>query len=151
MQTKILTFKTKKFFDVYNITSDVQKFLDEVKAKDGLVNVFTQHTTVAIKINEWEAGILSDMRRVLFGKIADPAEYYQHNDLEKRDPATICPKSGGKDCLNGHSHIGQMILGSTSETIPVKDGKLQLGTWQQILMFELDHARERELVLSFLD
>lgn len=151
MQSKTLTFQTKGFYDVMNITEKVQKFLDEIKAGDGIVQVFTRHTTVAIKINEWEQGILNDMKRILFGKIADPSENYDHNDLEKRDPATICPKSGGKDCLNGHSHIAQMILGSTSETVPVKNGKMQLGTWQQILFFELDHAREREVILSFLD
>ena len=54
------------------------------------------------------------------------------------------------ECLNGHSHLRDMLFGVTSETIPVKDGKMLLGVRQRILFFEMDHARERKVVLSFI-
>ncbi len=150
MKSKVLTFQTKDFFAIENITSHVELFLKDIKAKEGIVNVYVQHTTVAIKINEDEAGFFNDIKRVISEEIAPPSEEgYQHNDLEIRDPATLCPISK-EECLNGHSHVAQMLLGSASETIPVLEGKMQLGTWQQILMVELDHPRERKVMFSFV-
>ncbi|NCP67106.1 YjbQ family protein [bacterium] len=150
MHTKILTFQTKEFFQIENITSLVEDFLKEIKATSGLVNVYVQHTTVAIKINEDEAGFFADIKRVLSEEICPPSDAgYQHNDLESRDPKTLCPISK-EECLNGHSHVSQMLIGTASETIPVVNGEMQLGRWQQILMIELDHARERNVMLSFL-
>jgi thiamine phosphate synthase YjbQ (UPF0047 family) len=55
-----------------------------------------------------------------------------------------------EECLNGHAHIRGMLMGNTSETIPVQKGKLMFGRWQRVLLFELDHAREREIIFSFI-
>ena len=55
-----------------------------------------------------------------------------------------------EECLNGHAHIRGMLMGNSSETIPVHDGKLMFGRWQRVLLFELDHAREREIIFSFI-
>ena len=55
-----------------------------------------------------------------------------------------------EECLNGHSHIKAMLMGNSSETIPVQKGELMLGRWQRVLFFELDHAREREIIFSFI-
>lgn len=150
MHTKTLTFNTKEFFQIENITPLVEAFLQDIGAQSGLVNVYVQHTTVALKINEDEAGFFADIKRVMSEQIAPPSDTdYKHNDLETRDPATLCPISK-EECLNGHSHISQMLIGTASETIPVVAGAMQLGTWQQILMIELDHARERNVMLSFI-
>ncbi|HEY5714190.1 MAG TPA: secondary thiamine-phosphate synthase enzyme YjbQ [Candidatus Gracilibacteria bacterium] len=149
MNTKLLSFHTKQFFEVINITKDVQTFLSEIGAKEGIVNIFAQHTTIALKINEDEAGFHNDLKRIMSENIAPPGDFYHHNDLENRDPATICPISK-EECLNGHSHIFQMLLGSASESVPVLEGKMQLGTWQQIFMIELDSGRDRKVLLSFV-
>ena len=152
MKLETLKIKTKKFFDVIDLTDNIENFLEEVaNGKDGLVNVFTRHTTVAVKINEKEDGFLEDLKQILFSNIASPHRTYFHNDLEIRDPATLVCSDGGEECLNGHSHVAQMFLGTSSETIPVKDGKMMLGTWQRVFMFELDHQREREIILSFIE
>jgi len=151
METVInkLQIETEKFFDIIDLTSKVEKFLEKISAKNGLVNVFTRHTTVAIKINEKEDGFFNDLRKKIFEELVNPKNEYQHNDIHHRDPETICPTSGGMDCKNGHSHIAQMLMGSASETIPVENGKMLLGQWQKILMFELDRPRSREIVISF--
>jgi secondary thiamine-phosphate synthase enzyme len=126
MKQQTLTIQTTKLFDVKDLTDHVSEFLENISAKEGLVNIFTQHTTTAIKINEHEDGFLEDLKEVLFKDIAPHG------------------------CLNGHSHIAQMLIGSTSESIPVMNGKMQLGKWQRILFFEMDRPRERTVILSFL-
>lgn len=146
---KKYTITTEGFCALKNITAEVEEFLHNNDFQNGWVNIFTQHTTTAIKINEDEAGFHKDLKRIVFDKIAPPSEHYVHNDLEVRDPKTLCPL-GGEECANGHSHVAQMFLGSASETIPVKDGKMLLGRWQQILFIELDHARERTVIFSFM-
>ncbi len=145
-----LEINTDKFFDIVDLTDQVQNFLDKVSAGNGTVNVFTKHTTIAIKINEKEDGFFHDLKEVIFSELAKVSRDYKHNDIENRDPVTLCPNTGGEECLNGHSHIAQMLLGSASETIAVENGKMLLGTWQRILMFELDRAKTRHLVLTFI-
>lgn len=68
--------------------------------------------------------------------------------MEHRDPKTMCDSK--EECLNGHAHIRGMLMGNSSETIPVQDGKIMFGRRQRVLLFELDHAREREIVFSFI-
>jgi secondary thiamine-phosphate synthase enzyme len=150
MNIQKITIKTKEFFDIIDLTEKVEEFLKKISAKNGLVNIYTRHTTVAIKINEHEQGFFDDLKRVVYQDIADPKDNYKHNDTHLRDPKTICPTANGTDCLNGHSHVSQMLLGSASETVPVQEGKMLLGTWQRILMFELDMKKDREVVISFV-
>jgi secondary thiamine-phosphate synthase enzyme len=144
--TKELAFKTKKSFDIRDLTDDVEQFLDGHKCKNGLVNVFTRHTTAMVKINEGEEGFRQDVQ-TWCEKYVSINEVYKHNDLEHRDPKTMCENK--EECLNGHSHLRDMLFGVTSETIPVKDGKMLLGVRQRILFFEMDHARDRKVILSF--
>ncbi len=149
MKNTKIEINTAKFFDIIDLTDRVANFLKEISAKDGLVNVYTRHTTVCIKINEKEDGFFKDLQRTMFEDIANPKNEYHHNDYHNRDPKTICPSSGGEDCKNGHSHVAQMLLGSASETVPVDSGEMLLGKWQRILMFELDRKRDRELIITF--
>ena len=147
MKQQTLTIQTTKLFDVKDLTDQVPEFLENISAKSGIVNIFTQHTTTAIKINEFEDGFFADMKEVLFKDIAPIDRAWKHNNEEERDPNTMCDTDG---CLNGHSHIAQMLVGSTSESIPVINGKMQLGRWQRILFFEMDRPRERKVILSFM-
>ncbi|MBT3348791.1 YjbQ family protein [bacterium] len=146
MQHKILKIRSEKFFDVRDLTDEVSDFLKKISAQDGIVQIFTRHTTTAIKINELESGLLQDLKKVFFEEIAKIDRNWNHNNFETRDPRTMC---AGDECKNGHSHVIQMLLGS-SESVPVFAGKMQLGEWQRILFFELDRPRDREVVLSFL-
>ena len=86
--------------------------------------------------NEFEERLLDDIRSFL-KKLAPADIGYQHNDIPLRD----CPQNEPE---NAHSHLMAMVLGST-ESIPVVDGNLVLGTWQSVLFFELDGPRKRQL------
>ena len=71
-----------------------------------------------LKINEAELGFWEDLRDRC-KKYVNIDDFYRHNDLKNRDPKTMCDSK--EECLNGHSHIQSMLIGNSSETIPVKD------------------------------
>ena len=100
-----------------------------------------------LKINEAEDGFRNDLKQWCNNNVSID-EIYRHNDLKHRDPKTMCDSK--EECLNGHAHIRGMLMGNSSETIPVQDGKIMFGRWQRVLLFELDHAREREIIFSFI-
>ena len=143
--SKSIVYTTKKPFDIIDITDDIKTFISECSFKNGLVNIFTRHTTAVLKINEAEDGFRNDLKEWCDKNVAID-EIYKHNDLEHRDPKTMCESK--EECLNGHAHIRGMLMGNSSETIPVQEGKLLFGIWQRVLLFELDHARDREIIFS---
>ncbi len=145
--TKEIQIQTKKSFDIIDITDQVQNFLQEIKAKDWLVNVFTRHTTAVLKINESEDWLWKDLQ-IWSDKVVPIEDRYHHNDLPNRDPKTMCASK--EECLNWHSHIRSMLLGVSSEIIPVTAGVMMLGVRQRILLLELDHARPRTIIFSFM-
>lgn len=141
-----LTYNTQKSLDIVDITDDVERVLLESGVTSGLVNIYTRHTTTTIKINEHEDGFFEDFRRFC-RQFAPASGDYKHNDLSVRDPKTLCD---GEECLNGHSHVLQMFVGTASEHVPVVDGKLQLGRWQRVLFLELDRAKERQVMVTVM-
>jgi len=145
--TKEIHITTKKPFDIVDITEQVQNFLQEIWAKDWLINVFTRHTTAVLKINESEDGLWKDLQ-IWSDKVVPIEDRYHHNDLPNRDPKTMCASK--EECLNGHAHIRSMLLGVSSETIPVSAGEMMLGVRQRILLIEMDHARPRIIIFSFM-
>jgi secondary thiamine-phosphate synthase enzyme len=126
-----------------DITDQVKALVAESGVRDGLVCVFSRHTTAAVKINEHEPLLLTDMEKFL-ARIAPPDQYYAHNDFDIR---TV--NMNDDECPNGHSHCSHLLLG-TSETIPLIGGVLQLGRYQSVFMIELDHPREREVLVQIL-
>ena len=126
-----------------DITDEVVSHVRESGAKDGLVCVYSKHTTAAIKINENEPLLLKDMEAFL-ERLAPQDAYYGHNDFSIR---TV--NMSEDECPNGHSHCGHLMLGS-SETIPLIGGELQFGTFQRIFLIELDRPRAREVLISVL-
>ena len=140
-------YQTKKPFDIIDITDDLRQFITKNSCKNWLLNVFTRHTTAVLKINEAEDWFRNDLKQWC-DKYISIDEIYKHNDLEHRDPKTMCDSK--EECLNGHAHIRGMLMGNSSETIPVQENKLMFGRWQRVLLFELDHAREREIIFSFV-
>lgn len=127
-----LTYKTNGTFT--NITKDITPTID-----NGLVVLFTKHTTCGIAILEDESLLKKDMESYL-ERMAPKCGVYAHDDIEKRD---VPPE----ERLNGYSHIRSMLF-SPSVTIPVKDGKLGLGKWQSVFLVELDPSREREVEVT---
>jgi len=124
-----------------DITRAVAGAVEESGVREGSVTVFTRHTTAAVKINENEPLLLEDM--ACFLEAAAPREaQYRHNDFDIRTENMT-----EDECPNGHAHCQHLLLG-TSETIPVCDGRPTLGRWQSIFLIELDHPREREVVIQ---
>lgn len=136
---KFLEIPTDKKINIHNITPQIQDFIDSTTIKNGQVLVFSRHTTTALAINENEVRLLEDIK-VFLQKLAPESEQYLHNDLHLRDVPEDEP-------INAHSHLMAMML-SSSEVIPIVDGKLALGTWQSVLFFELDGPRQRTVFLQ---
>jgi secondary thiamine-phosphate synthase enzyme len=125
----------------HDITDDVSAIVADAGVTFGHVTVFSSHTTAAIRINENEPLLLRDMARTL-RQLAPANAYYEHNDFGRR---TV--NMNEDECANGHAHCQHLFL-STSETIPVIDGKPALGTYQRLFLIELDHPRMRRVLVT---
>ena len=131
-----ITVETAAGINIYDITPQISKILAQTEVKNGQVLVFVKHTTTAVAINEYEVRLLEDLKNY-FARLAPKDDKYLHNDLHLRNVPPDEPK-------NAHSHLIAMML-NNSETIPVIEGKLGLGTYQSVLFFELDGARKRHI------
>jgi secondary thiamine-phosphate synthase enzyme len=117
---------------LYEITDDVQSKIDKIRVRNGTVTVFVQHTSCSIVIMEnADPTAQRDLEKFFDRLVPENTDYFTH-DAE-----------GGDDMP---SHI-RMVLTRTSETMPVMDGKMQLGTWQGIFLFEHRRAPHRRKVL----
>ncbi|MEH1959254.1 MAG: secondary thiamine-phosphate synthase enzyme YjbQ [Nostoc sp.] len=136
---KLIEIETEPKINIHDITPQIQYFLASTSIKKGQVLVFYRHTTTALAINENEVRLLEDIK-VFLQKLTPESGYYLHNDLHLRDVPENEP-------INAHSHLMAMML-TTSEIIPLVDGKLALGTWQSVLFFELDGPRKRTVFIQ---
>ncbi|MBI5884689.1 YjbQ family protein [archaeon] len=133
----VLELETKQKICFYDLTEKLVQAARKSGIKNGLAVAFVQHTTAALAINENEEKLMADFLRVL-EKFASSKGKYRH-DLKTVDSR-----------INGHAHCKHLALNS-SETIPIKDGKLLLGNWQSLFFIELDGPRpKREVVLQFI-
>jgi len=137
---KLETTRAPQFVDVTDI---VQGFVSQTHPRLGMALVFSRHTTAAIRINENEPLLIRDMEEFL-ERIAPRHHSYHHNDFSVR---TVNIEED--ECPNGHAHCQHLLL-STSETIPILNGELQLGRWQRVFLVELDRPRERELLIQVI-
>jgi secondary thiamine-phosphate synthase enzyme len=129
---------------VTDITEDVLEVVGESGIKNGIVCVYSPHTTASVRVNEFENGFLEDFTNLLRRLV--PAEtYYAHDDWDKRTE-NICEED--MEFGNGHSHCMSMLLGPAGESIPITEGALCLGQWQRILFIELDRERDRRWLVQ---
>ena len=135
----ILEISTTESIGIYDITEQIQDFVNETNIVAGQALVFSQRTTTALAINEYEERLLTDIK-VYLRKLAPPQEKYLHNDLHLR----IVPPDEPE---NAHSHLMAMTL-SSSEVVPIVAGKLMLGTYQSVMLIELDGPRQRKLFVQ---
>lgn len=128
--TKYLSLHSRGEADVVDITGSVESTISETDVKNGIVTVFVPGSTGALTTIEYESGLLRDFPTIL-DKVVPKHFDYKHGS-------------------NGHSHLRASIIGS-SITVPFKDTRLTLGTWQQLVFVELDiRPRSRELVLQII-
>ncbi|MBV9279343.1 MAG: YjbQ family protein [Chloroflexi bacterium] len=122
-----------------DITADVMAAVRHAGVRSGLVHICSHHTTAAIRVNENEPLLLADFRRMLDRLV--PLGVYEHDDLTRR--ANVL----ADEPRNGHSHCQHLLL-SSSESLPIADGQVVLGTWQRIFLIELDSARPRRITIQ---
>ncbi len=141
--SETLRYQTEDGPSFIDISEDVNEAIQRSGIAFGTATIFSRHTTAAIRINEHEPLLLRDLARLL-RRIAPQDTYYEHNDFSRR---TVNMNPG--ECANGHSHAQHLFL-STSETIPVMDGRLVIGTWQSVFLVELDHPRPRQVLVTVM-
>ncbi len=143
----ILKFKTDKMFT--DITNDIQKMVP--KQFQGLVNVYSPHTTCCIFQTENELLHLVDVRFFLDKLVpySKPPEGEQRNVKYLHDMISLREGVPVDEPINGHSHIRSLFFNS-SENVPIKNSKLLLGKWKRIFFVELDPMRKRELIITFI-
>ena len=129
---------------VHDITDEVAEAVGESGVRDGIACVYSPHTTCCVRVNEMETGFLEDFTKLLKALVPDDS-YYAHDDWDRRTE-NICPED--MDQGNGHSHCMAMLLGTAGESVPVREGELQLGTWQRVLFIELDRERDRRWLVQ---
>ncbi len=108
--------------------------------------VYSPHTTCAVLVNERESGFIEDFDELLESLVPLKGEY-RHDDLSRR---TENLEDDPHDVPNGHAHCRQALVGSTSQTIPIVDGRLLLGRWQRVFFLELDRARDRRVLIQVM-
>ena len=118
--------KSNGELDFIDITRNAREVVARSKIKNGVLTLFVPGATAAIVLNENESNILEDFKGAI-SRLAPSSNDYRHGD-------------------NARSHIRAMMLGP-SEVVPVKDGSLEIGTWQSIFLVELD-VRPRNRVIS---
>ncbi|OHE53528.1 MAG: secondary thiamine-phosphate synthase enzyme [Thaumarchaeota archaeon RBG_16_49_8] len=121
--------------DVVDITPDLSGLLDATGLKNGLLTVFVSGSTAAVTTIEFEPGLKEDLKKALNRMVPDDIPYAHDKTW-----------SDG----NGHSHIRASLIGP-SLTIPFKDRHLTLGTWQQVVLVEMDiRSRSRQLIIQII-
>ena len=142
-KNKILQYQTKGEFDFIDITEEIKKFVSQCGIKDGLVNIQTFHTTMAILVNENEPLLLEDIKKNL-GKLAPGNIDYEHDDFTKRT-VNVCPG----ECANGRSHCKAIYL-PVNATLNLVEGQIQFGQWQSVMLLELDRSRPRKVQIQVI-
>ncbi len=137
-------FRTAGGLQVRDITDDVVEAVRESRVQDGIACVYSPHTTCCVRVNEFEQGFLEDFAGMLL-RLVPRESYYAHDDWDRRTE-NICPED--EEVGNGHSHCMAMLLGTAGESIPIRNGELQLGTWQRVLFLELDRERDRRWIVQ---
>jgi len=133
--TKTITVSSKGENDMIDLTQSTSKAVEETDLKDGIVTIFVEGSTAAVTTIEYEPGLRTDFPKMLSRIVPENIEY--EHDKTWHDG-------------NGHSHVRASLVGP-SLTIPFKDSRLLLGTWQQIVIIEMDiRQRKRQIILQIM-
>ncbi|MDJ0523285.1 MAG: secondary thiamine-phosphate synthase enzyme YjbQ [Planctomycetota bacterium] len=128
-----LEFQTRGNDDVRDLTGDVRRCVEASGVHAGTVTVFCPGSTGGVTTIEYEPGLVEDIQAAV-ERVFPRGLRYRHNELNHDD--------------NGHSHVRAAVVGP-SLTVPIVDGRLTLGTWQQIVFLDFDSsARRRRLVVQ---
>ncbi len=132
-KTEYLWFNTKKKQEFINITAEVEKVQQASGIREGIVLVSAMHITAGVYINDAESGLLQDIEQWLQALAPEGPEYLHHRTGEE----------------NGAAHLRNLLMGH-QVIVPITDGKLDLGPWQQIYYAEFDGCRRKRLIIKVL-
>jgi secondary thiamine-phosphate synthase enzyme len=133
--SKTIQLSSKGQDDVIDITKQVSNVVKDSNIENGTVTIFVAGSTAAITTIEYEPGLIKDFPEMLSRIIPKNIEYEHDNTWHDG---------------NGHSHVRASLVGP-SLTVPIINGKLTLGTWQQIVLLEMDtRPRNRNLILQIM-
>ena len=136
VHTGQLRLSTEGDGDVVDITAGVERVVSQAGVGSGVASVFVPGSTAAVTTMEHEPGGIQDLRDTL-DRLVPPEGPYEHNRLNHD--------------TNSHAHIRAAIVGP-SETLPVRDGRLALGTWQQVVLIDFDdRPRQRTVIVQVLE
>ncbi len=132
---EVIKIHTSGYGDMTDLTSQVEKVIGESGLKSGIVNIFNVGSTACIGTIEYEPGLVKDLPEQL-SKIFPPGRHYAHEQTWHDG--------------NGHSHLQATLMGA-GITVPFENGRMILGTWQQVFHLECDvRRREREIVITVI-
>jgi secondary thiamine-phosphate synthase enzyme len=133
--TKVITVSSNGENDMIDITRQTDESIKASGLQDGIVTIFVSGSTASITTIEYELGLKKDFPKML-ARIAPSEIEYEHDNTWHDG--------------NGHSHVRASLIGP-SLTVPFKNKSLMLGTWQQIILLEMDtRPRERKVVLQII-
>ena len=128
--------RTKRRLEVIDVTRQVRSLVAQSGVREGIVNVWLGHTTAGVTVNEADPDLWEDLLETL-SRLVPPDAHYRHN----------AKYAGFSREQNAHAHIISMVM-QPEVTIPVSKGDLMLGTWQSVLLVELDGPRTRRVVVT---
>jgi secondary thiamine-phosphate synthase enzyme len=125
-----------------DLTDDLCRAVKDSGVVEGTALVFCAHTTCSLIVNEWEDGVLEDLQRRL-NQLVPSDVYYAHDDMSRRTQ-----NLQASERVNGRAHVVQIMLGGSSQPIPVSAGAPALGTWQRLFLAEFDEPKPRRVVFQ---
>ena len=131
--TEYLWFSTKKQREFINITEEVQKALEKSQIKEGLILVSAMHITAGVYVNDAESGLIADIEEWL-EKLAPFRRDYRHHQTGES---------------NGDAHLKNLLIGH-EVVVPVTNGKLDFGPWQQVYYAEFDGQRRKRVLIKVI-
>jgi secondary thiamine-phosphate synthase enzyme len=131
--TDYLWFNTRKRQEFVRITDEVAEIVKKSGVHEGIVLVSAMHITAGVYVNDWEEGLIDDFQ-VWLEKLAPAGRNYRHHQT-------------GED--NADAHLKRTVIGH-QVTLPITDGKLDLGPWEQVFYAEFDGRRKKRVVVKVM-
>ncbi len=130
--TKEIKFSTKGHTDIISITLQVKEFIEQSHIRSGIITLFVPGTTAVITTMEYEPGLIEDIKKH-WENMVSSKESYEHNERWKDG--------------NGYAHVRSALCGP-SLVIPFDEGKLILGTWQDVVFIDFDNRPRSRTVIA---
>lgn len=133
IHSETLVVETDERIELVDVTDRISALVRARSVREGIVNLWSMHTTCALFMNESQTALLADIKRLLEETVARDAEW-MHND----------PNHSDCDRMNADAHLRALLLGH-SLTLQISEGEIVLGQWQRVLVGELDGPRARSI------